>query len=157
MRIQKVSDACIKQIIKHEGLRLKAYRCPVGIFTIGVGNTFYEDGSRVKEGDVITEERAYQLLRNVLKTFERHVDNMTRDDINQNQFDALVSFCYNVGPANLKSSTLLKKVNANPNDATIAAEFRKWTKAAGKVLNGLVKRREDEQAHYFSKIENNLV
>lgn len=130
-------------------MKLKAYKCPAGIWTIGAGNTFYEDGTRVKEGDVITEERAYQLLRNILKTFEQHVDNMTVDTISQRQFDALVSFCYNVGPANLKSSTLLKKVNANPNDSTIKDEFRKWSRAAGKVLKGLQRRREEELAHYF--------
>ena len=73
-----------------------------------------------------------------------------RDDISQSQFDALVSFAYNLGPNSLKSSTLLKKVNANPSDPTIKDEFLKWTKAGGKVLKGLVLRREAEAALYFS-------
>ncbi len=70
-----------------------------------------------------------------------------------NQFDALVSFCYNVGPANLKSSTLLKKVNINPNDPTIKNEFLKWTKAGGKVLKGLVTRRTAEAELYFTPVK----
>ena len=87
----------------------------------------------------------------MLCSFEQYVDSYCRDDINQNQFDALVSFAYNLGPANLKSSTLLKKVNANPEDETIRAEFMKWTKAGGRVLRGLVRRREAEANLYFKK------
>ena len=87
----------------------------------------------------------------MLVSFEKYVDSYCRDDINQNQFDALVSFAYNLGPANLKSSTLLKKVNANPEDETIAAEFMKWVKAGGKTLKGLVRRREAESQLYFKK------
>ena len=73
------------------------------------------------------------------------------DTLTQNQFDALVSFCYNVGPANLKASTLLKKVNANPNDETIREELKKWNKGGGKVLKGLTRRREAEANLYFQK------
>jgi lysozyme len=80
----------------------------------------------------------------------KKVDSYCVDTINQNQFDALVSFCYNVGPGNLKSSTLLKKVNANPNDPTIRTEFLKWNKGGGKVLAGLTRRRTAEANLYFS-------
>lgn len=151
MKVTKSSDALIDMIIKSEGLKLKSYRCPANVWTIGVGCTYYENGTRVKEGEEITRERAIELLKNVLKKYEADVDNMTRDDINQNQFDALVDFAFNCGSANLKSSTLLKKVNANPNDPNIAQEFNKWVRGGGKVLPGLVTRRKEEVALYFKK------
>jgi lysozyme len=87
----------------------------------------------------------------MLVKFEQYVDSYCVDTINQGQFDALVSFAYNLGPANLKSSTLLKKVNTDPNDPTIEVEFLKWTKAGGKTLKGLVRRREAEVKLYFNK------
>jgi lysozyme len=99
----------------------------------------------------ITEARGTELLQSMLVSFEQYVDSYCRDDINQNQFDALVSFAYNLGPGNLKSSTLLKKVNANPEDESIRLEFMKWVKAGGKTLKGLVRRREAEANLYFKK------
>jgi lysozyme len=98
----------------------------------------------------INESQATDLLKSMLDSFEKYVDSYSRDDINQNQFDALVSFAYNLGPANLKASTLLKKVNANPNDPTIKDEFLKWTKAGGQTLPGLVRRRQAEAELYFA-------
>lgn len=151
MRITKGSQNLINLIAKFEGLKLEAYKCPAGIATIGYGSTYYSDGSRVKMGDKITKEQAIRLLSDTLGTYERFVDANTRDDINQNQFDALVDFAYNCGNGNLKSSTLLKKVNADPNDANIGAEFMKWTRANGKVLKGLVNRRVAEVELYFKK------
>lgn len=149
-KITKVSDDCINLIKQYEGFRSKAYLCPAGIPTIGYGSTFYENGQKVKIGDPeINEERATQLLKHMLEKFEQYVDSYCRDDINQHQFDALVSFCYNVGPQNLKSSTLLKKVNLNPIDESIKVEFGKWTKGGGKTLPGLVKRRKSESDLYF--------
>ena len=151
MKITKIGQRGLELIKKFEGLRLKPYLCAAGVPTIGYGNTFYETGTKVKLTDPqITEERATELLMQSLKSFEKHVDTYCRDDINQNQFDALVSFAFNLGPANLKSSTLLKKVNANPTDETIRAEFAKWTKAGGRVLKGLVLRRTAEADLYFS-------
>jgi lysozyme len=88
-------------------------------------------------------------LHEELNKFGKQVDSFTRDDLTQSQFDALTSFCYNLGGGNLKSSTLLKKVNLNPNDPTIKAEFLKWNKAGGKVLAGLTRRREAEATLYF--------
>jgi lysozyme len=99
----------------------------------------------------ITEEQAVELLANMLVSFEKYVDSYCVDTITQNQFDALVSFAYNLGPSNLKSSTLLKKVNANPVDESIRLEFMKWVKAGGKTLKGLVRRREAEANLYFTK------
>jgi lysozyme len=86
----------------------------------------------------------------MLTQFEQYVDSFCIDTITQNQFDALVSFCYNVGPSNLKSSTLLKKVNLNPNDPTIKNEFLKWNRGGGKVLDGLTRRRQAEADLYFT-------
>lgn len=130
---------------------LKPYKCSAGVPTIGYGNTFYENGKKVTLKDAaITESRAVELLAWSLSRFEQYVDSYCRDDISQNQFDALVSFCYNVGPANLKSSTLLKKVNKDPNDPTIRAEFLRWNKAGGRALKGLTRRRTAEADLYFS-------
>lgn len=152
MKITKVSERGISLIKAHEGIRLKPYLCPANVPTIGYGNTFYENGKKVTLKDpAINESRAVDLLKFTLTKFEQYVDSYCVDTITQNQFDALVSFCYNLGPANLKNSTLLKKVNKDPNDPTIRQEFMKWTKAGGRTLKGLVKRRGDEADLYFSK------
>ena len=137
-------------IRKFEGLKLRAYLCPSSIWTIGYGNTFYENGSKVQKGDKITLDRADRLLFFVVQKFEKEVIKMVTSQINENQLGALTSFAFNVGTSNLAKSTLLKKVNANPNDATIRDEFNRWTKAGGKVLNGLVTRRKAEADLYFS-------
>jgi lysozyme len=119
-------------IKQFEGLRLKAYLCPAKIASIGLGNTFYEDGRKVRLTDApITEKRADELLLLILKDFEKYVNSYVQTNIDQHQFDALTSFCYNVGPYNFKSSTLLKKVNKNPDDSTIYSEFLKWDKTDG--------------------------
>lgn len=147
-----MTEEGISLIKKYEGCKLTAYKCPAGVWTIGYGNTFYENGSTVKPGDKITQERADQLFRNILeKKFVEPIRKLIVSDINDNMFSAIVSFTYNVGIGNLKSSTLLKKVNANPYDQTISLEFKKWVKSAGKVLPGLVRRRESESDLYFKK------
>jgi len=152
MKITKTGTAGIEMIKFFEGFRSAPYKCPAGIPTIGYGATFYPDGKKVTMSDKsITEQEGTVLLQSMLVSFEKYVDSYCRDDINQNQFDALVSFAYNLGPANLKSSTLLKKVNANPEDETIHLEFMKWVKAGGKTLKGLVRRREAESQLYFKK------
>src|SRR5690606_23508894 len=108
-------------------------------------------GSRVTMKDkAISQARADSLFRATMATYEQGVDAHTRDDINQNQFDALVSFAYNLGVNALKGSTLLKKVNANPSDPAIRAEFMKWVYAAGVKLKGLERRRKAEADLYFS-------
>ena len=112
MKVTKISKKGIDLIKKFEGLKLKPYLCSAGVPTIGYGNTFYENGKKVQLSDpAISQERADQLLAFTLTSFEKYVDSFCRDDISQNQFDALVSFCFNLGPNSLKSSTLLKKVN----------------------------------------------
>jgi len=98
----------------------------------------------------LTLQQAEELLKFSLTTYEKAVDSFCRDDISQSQFDALVSFAYNLGTSALQKSTLIKKVNANPKDPTIKAEFLKWNKANGKVLAGLTKRRQAEANLYLS-------
>jgi lysozyme len=151
MKITKISNLGLELIKKYEGFKAKAYLCPAKVITIGYGSTYYEDGTKVKLTDSpITKERATELLEALLVSYERSVDSYCVDTINQYQFDALCSFAYNCGVGNLKSSTLLKKVNKNPNDPTIKDEFLKWDKGGGKVLSGLTKRRIEEAQLYFS-------
>lgn len=150
-KVTKIGKQGIELIKSFEGLRLKAYRCSANVATIGYGNTFYENGKRVAMTDpMITEAKAEELLAWSLTKFEQWVDSYCIDTITQNQFDALVSFCYNLGPNNLKASTLLKKVNKDPKDPTIRAEFMKWNKAGGRALKGLTRRREAEANLYFA-------
>ena len=150
MKITKTGKAGIDMIKAFEGFRASPYKCSAGVPTIGYGATFYPGGKKVTMTDpAITEEQAVGLLANMLVSFEKYVDSYCIDTITQNQFDALVSFAYNLGPANLKASTLLKKVNINPNDESISLEFMKWVKAGGKTLKGLVRRREEESKLYF--------
>lgn len=150
MKITKTGQKGLKLIKEFEGFRSKPYLCSAGVPTIGYGATYYPGGKKVTLNDQpITEEYAVQLLSTMLDTFEKAVDSFCRDDINQDQFDALVSFAYNLGNGSLKSSTLLKKVNANPNDPTIRDEFMKWVNAGGKKLPGLIRRRQAEADLYF--------
>ena len=138
-------------ITNFEGLRLKPYLCSAKIPTIGHGNTYYPDGKRVTLLDKdITKQEAFDMFKEVANRFAKRVNTLVTSNINQNQFNALVSFAYNVGTGNFSSSTLLKKVNKNPDDLTIKAEFLRWNKAGGKVINGLTNRRNEEADLYFS-------
>lgn len=132
-----------------EGLELKAYKCSAGIWTIGIGSTRYEDGRPVLRGDIITEDRAFELFKNTIIQYEVAVNKLVTSNINQNQYHALLSFTYNLGVRALKNSTLLKKVNKNPNDPDIEKEFLKWINAGGKPLRGLLIRRQVEVKMYF--------
>ena len=133
-----------------EGCKLTAYLCPANIWTIGWGNTRYEDGTPVKKGDSITQERANSLFLNIVKVFETGVRNLVVSKVNENQFSALVCFAYNIGLGNLKTSTLLRFVNQNPNNPEIRNQFLRWNKAGGKELTGLTRRRIAESNLYFS-------
>jgi len=146
MKLNKAGADLIKEF---EGCKLKAYQCSAMKWTIGYGNTFYEDGSPVMAGHAISKEKAEQLFEIIGDAFAEKVDKVVTANVSENQFGALVSFAYNCGIANLQKSTLLKKVNANHSDPTIRAEFLKWNKAAGKVLAGLTRRREAEANLYF--------
>ena len=132
-------------IIKEfEGCKLQAYKCPAGVWTIGYGHT---DG--VKEGDVISQEKANALLASDIDLFSSGVKRLVSSDITNNQLGALVSFAFNLGLGNLRHSTLLKLVNAEKFDEA-AKEFTKWNKAGGQVLPGLTRRREAEKALFLS-------
>ena len=151
MKITKLSQKGLELIKSFEGLSLKPYVCAGGINTIGYGNTYYTNGKKVSLQDKpITKQQAEELLKHSLSTYEKAVDSFCRDDISQSNFDALVSFAYNLGTGALQKSTLIKKVNANPKDVTIADEFLKWNKANGRVLAGLTRRRQAEANLYFS-------
>ncbi|MBQ0073608.1 MAG: lysozyme [Prevotella sp.] len=139
----KASDILIDAIKQFEGCRLTAYQDSVGIWTIGYGHT-----KGVKPGDKISQYIAIDYLKQDLAVFEREV-NALGVCKTQGQFDALVDFCYNLGTANLKSSTLLKKIKAKAPRAEIYAQFNKWVYAGGKKLSGLVKRRAWEAKRYF--------
>ena len=151
MKASQIGVKGLNLIKKYEGLRLKPYLCAAGLPTIGFGATYYPNGTKVKLTDkAISEFEASTMLGEMLKHYEKSVDSFTRDDITQNQFDALVSFAYNCGVGNLKGSTLLKKVNKDPFDKSIRQEFLKWNKGGGKVLSGLTKRRTEEADLYES-------
>ena len=154
-KVTTVSDNCIKLIEYYEcggdvGKFLKAYLCPANVWTIGVGTTVYPNKAKVEDGDIITIDQAYSFLRFDLRNAQFSVDSFTTDIISQCQFDSLVSFAYNLGVSALKTSTLLKKVNKNPLDLSIEAEFIKWIYADGKMMNGLINRRKSESYLYFN-------
>ncbi len=128
-----------------EGLRLSAYKCPADVWTIGYGTT-----AGVKPGQTITKERAEELLRDDVKRFEDQVLRLVKVPLTQGQLDALVSFTYNLGAANLGNSTLLRLLNAGDYKGA-AAQFDRWTNAGGKELPGLVKRRAAERALFEGK------
>ena len=146
----KVNKATIDLIKNFEGLRLESYYCSAKVLTIGYGNTFYEDGTKVKLGDKITKKRAEELLDFMVLQFANQVKPLIKVPLSENRFGALVSFSYNVGVSALSKSTLLKKVNTNQNDPSIKMEFLRWNKANGKILAGLTKRREAEAKLYFT-------
>lgn len=151
MKVNQIGAKGLSLIKQFEGFMAKPYICSGGAKTIGYGATYYPNGTRVTMQDkAITEGQASTMLTNMLGIYEKAVDTFCRDDINQNQFDALVAFAYNVGTNALKSSTLLKKVNKNPNDPSIRTEFLKWNKANGRALKGLTNRRIAEANLYES-------
>jgi lysozyme len=153
MKVTKSSSNLIELIKRFEGFSSKPYLCPAKVPTIGYGSTRYADGKKVTLKDTpISEAKGLELLNDTLKQYELAVDAFCVDTINQNQFDALVDFAYNLGTGNLKSSTLLKKVNADPKDHKISEEFLKWNRAGGKVLKGLTARRVAEAELYFKDI-----
>ncbi len=141
----QISDNCLNLVKQFEGFEAEAYKCPAGVWTIGYGHTL-----NVRPNDVITEAQASQLLKEELQSYAAKVAKIV-PVANQNQFDALVSFAYNLGVSTLASSTLLKKHIAGDYVAA-QAEFSRWNKAKveGKmtVLNGLTKRRNHEAALY---------
>lgn len=149
------SENAYNLIKRFEGLVLTAYKDPGskdGLpITIGYGSTRYKDGTKIQMGHMITAEVAENLLRFEVDKKAISIDTLTKEvQLNQNQFDSLVSFAYNVGIGAFQKSTLLKKVKANPNDIEIGHQFMRWNKNDGKVMKGLSRRREAETKLYFS-------
>jgi lysozyme len=142
----KMSKEGVEALLKKfEGCKLKAYRCPANVCTIGYGHTSAAGTPTVIDGMTITQKQADDILWQDLVKYETAVQELVTQDLTQHQFDALVDFAYNAGVGALKSSTLLKKINAGDFDA-VPAELMKWTKGGGKVLPGLVRRRQAESA-----------
>ena len=139
-------------ITEFEGFSAKPYLCPAKLATIGYGNTFYKDGKKVTMVDPpITRIKAFDMFKDIADKFAKRVSTCVTSPINQNQFNSLVSFTYNVGVANFMNSTLLKRVNSNHNDPDIRTQFLKWDKVGTKKLAGLTKRRQIEADNYFTK------
>lgn len=132
-----------------EGCKLIAYQDPVGVWTIGYGHT----GPDVFDGLVITQSYAEKLLAKDIQEAGAHVNSVVDVDINQDKFDALVDFTFNLGPGRLDHSTLLKKLNAGDHFGA-SQEFDKWVFADGKVLAGLVKRRRAEKSLFLFGINH---
>lgn len=145
------STNCINLIKKFEGLRLRPYLDSARIPTIGYGTIKYPNGKRVTMQDApITESEAFSYLMFDVTSFSKNMNRyITTSHLSQNQYDALVSFTYNIGIGAFANSTLLRKVNHNPNDASIYNEFLKWKRAGGKVVQGLLNRRIMEAKFYF--------
>ena len=141
----KISQEGLSLIKKFEGLRLRAYKCSANVLTIGYGHT-----GRVKETDKITLEEADSLLEKDIAKFEEYVSDNVIVKLNQSQFDALVAWTFNLGPGNLRESTMLKKLN-NGDYESVPFEMRRWNKAGGKTLDGLIRRRQAESLLFESK------
>jgi lysozyme len=144
------SKNCINLIKLFEGYKAKSYLCPASVVTIGWGSTMYTDGRKIKMGDTINEQQAEQMLMWELKNKSNALHGL---NLNQNQFDSLLSFVYNLGIGAFAKSTLRKKILTNPNDPTIKDEFMRWNKArvGGELmeLKGLTRRRTCEAELYF--------
>jgi lysozyme len=138
----KISEKGLELIKQFEGLRLEAYLCSAGVATIGYGST-----RGVKLGQTITEEEATEKLRVDVLSAEECVNDHVEVSLTQNQFDSLVSFVFNLGCGAFKGSTLLALLNAGKTDAA-AAQFPRWNKAGGKVVQGLVWRRNVEREFF---------
>ena len=141
----KISLEGLALIKKFEGCRLEAYYCSGGVLTIGYGHT-----GGVKESDTITQEEAEKLLRADVFKFEEYVEDNVMVELDQGQFDALVAWTFNLGPGNLRESTMLKKLN-DADYASVPSEMKRWNKAGGKTLDGLIRRRNAEALLFQSK------
>ncbi|BHD63697.1 lysozyme [Salmonella enterica subsp. enterica serovar Senftenberg] len=145
----QTSEKGIALIKQFEGCKLTAYQDSVGVWTIGYGWTQPVDGKPIRAGMTIKQETAERLLKTGLVSYESDVSRLVKVGLSQGQFDALVSFTYNLGARSLSTSTLLRKLNAGDYDGA-ADEFLRWNKAGGKVLKGLTRRREAERALFLS-------
>ena len=140
-----IGQGGIALIKEFEGCKLNAYKCPAGVWTSGIGSTRYANGSKVKEGDKLRDEsEADELLKATLATFTHAVNTAIHPPMTQNEFDALVCLCYNIGTTGFATSTLVKLFNADVTKGEISHQFLRWDKAGGKSLAGLTRRRAAE-------------
>jgi lysozyme len=147
----KIGEKGLALIKEFEGCKLQSYKCPAGVWTIGIGSTRYADGTPVKAKQALPgDAAAMQLLAQTLAPYE-HAVNAVKVELTQNEFDALVCFCYNIGTGNFVSSTLVKMLKADEPKSEIAAQFLRWNKAGGKVLAGLTRRRNAEAELFLSE------
>lgn len=144
----KISEKGIEFIIKEEGEVLTAYCCQAGVWTIGVGHT----GKDVKKGMKITKEQSRELLKSDLSRFEDIVNKSIKISLKQYEFDALVSFAFNVGEGAFSKSALVNKINSSTSLKEIEAQFRRWIYGGGKILSVLQGRREREIKLYKGEI-----
>ena len=146
----KLSDNGFRLLGELEGIVLRPYKDSVGIPTIGIGSTYYEDGTKVKMTDkAITKERAIQLAKNAVKSFEEQVNKSILLPMTQNQFDAMVLLCYNIGKSGFARSSVVRNFNLG-NIQRAADSFLLWNKAGGRVVQGLVNRRNKERSLFLS-------
>ena len=145
-----ISEEGLSLIKKFEGCELKAYRCAANVLTIGYGTT-----KGVTEDMEITKEEAESILKEEMHEYEGYVNDMVKVPLKQNQFDSIVSWVFNLGSGNLSSSTLLKKLNNSEYDE-VPAQIKRWNKAGGKVLDGLIRRREAEALLFEGKEWENV-
>jgi lysozyme len=147
----KIGAAGIALIKEFEGFRKTPYLCSAGVPTIGFGSTLYADGRKVRLCDVsISEATALELFHDTLHKYEQTVDKVITVPLTQNQFDACVCLCYNIGQGNFASSTLVKEINKGAPSVDTSAQFLRWNKAMGVVSAGLSRRRKAEQALYLN-------
>ena len=141
----EISQEGLSLIKKFEGCKLQSYKCAAGVWTIGYGST-----NGIEEGMEISQERADMLLLEDVEVFEKAVNELVEVPLEQNQFDSLISWTFNLGPTNLKNSTLLKVLNDKDYEG-VPAQIKRWNKAGGEVLQGLVRRREAEALLFEGK------
>lgn len=147
----KTGERGLALIKEFEGCKLAAYQCPAGIWTIGIGSTHYGDGTPVTKSRTLpTEKAAIALLAATIGQYEKAV-NAVDAELTQNEFDALICLCYNIGVGNFSSSTLVKMLNAGEDKEEVAKQFVRWNKAGGKVMAGLTRRREAEAKLFLSE------
>lgn len=147
----KIDKSGFDLLVRLEGLKTKAYKDTKGIWTIGIGSTYYADGSRVKEGDCLTVEKCWELFELTKSKYENPINKGLKVPISQNQFNALFCFCYNVGAFGFLNSDLLKYINNNANRSDIEKGFMNW-KGKAKNKSGkfiLESRRQAEINEYF--------
>ena len=146
----QVSDQGIDMLVAFEGMELQAYRCPSGVWTIGAGHTGTVDGRPIAKGMTISHDKAMELLRKDLERFEECINGQPfAKRLMQNQFDALVSFVFNVGTAAFHSSTMRRKLCSGADSSSVAEEFGRWIYGKKGVLPGLVRRRKIEAAMFL--------